>query len=97
MGVCLWREAGFAAIFEGLERGRERGLNAIFEVSRFGFLTRCDSLGRRRRNRWSIWQFLTFRRSQCGGVWIGGDEMEGACRVVWGESSARAAEHGLHA
>src|SRR5438128_9615226 len=25
VGVCLWRKLDFAAIFEGLERGRERG------------------------------------------------------------------------
>ncbi len=25
VGVCLWREQDFAAIFEGLERGRQRG------------------------------------------------------------------------
>src|SRR5213593_1181020 len=32
VGVCLWRKQDFAAIFDGLERGREKG-ERDFEVS----------------------------------------------------------------
>src|SRR5712692_1732543 len=74
VGVCLWRKQDFAAIFEGLERGRERGerdfsvsLLWIFDaVRQFGPGAALDVFKRAAK----------FRDRNVVGVGIGGDELK---------------------
>lgn len=92
-GVCLWRRQDFAAIFEGMERGRERGerdfgvsLLWIFDAVRhFGPLDaqRVAELAVRYRDR------------NVAGFGVGGDERR-AAPELFREVYAYAADHGLH-
>src|SRR5712664_124394 len=74
VGVCLWRKQDFDAIFEGLERGRERGeqdfgvsLLWIFDaVRQFGPGAAQDVFG----------LAAKFRDRNVVGVGIGGDEQK---------------------
>jgi aminodeoxyfutalosine deaminase len=92
VGVCLWRKQDFAALFEGLERGRERGekdfgisLLWIFDaVRQFGAIEamRVAELAAR------------YKDSSVVGFGIGGDERQAApelFRDVYGY----AADNGL--
>ena len=93
VGVCLWRKQDFAAIFEGLERGRQRGekdfgisLLWIFDAIRqFGAEKAQGALDL------AIW----FRERNVIAFGIGGDESAGPPEWFAGVYS-RAAEHGLH-
>jgi len=93
VGVCLWRKQDFAAIFEGLERGRERGeedcgisLLWIFDaVRQFG----AEKAGQ------VLDLAIQFRDRNVVAFGIGGDEKEGPPEL-FKDVYARAAEHGLH-
>lgn len=92
VGVCLWRNQDFPAIFEGLERGRQRGerdfgisLLWIFDAVRhFGFegAQKVFELAVRYRDRNAI------------AVGIGGDEQKGPPEL-FRDSYAYAADNGL--
>jgi adenosine deaminase/aminodeoxyfutalosine deaminase len=92
-GVCLWRKQNFDALFEGLERGRERGardfgvsLLWIFDAVRhFGPLDaqRVAELAVRYQDRNVV------------GFGIGGDERR-AAPELFREVYAYAADQGLH-
>src|SRR6478672_9101262 len=92
VGVCLWRKQDFDAIFEGLERGRERGerefgvsLLWIFDaVRQFGPGAARDVFG----------MAAKFRERNVVGVGIGGDEQK-APPELFREQYAYAAGHGL--
>jgi len=92
VGVCLWRKQDFEAIFEGLERGRERGerefgvsLLWIFDaVRQFGPGAARDVFG----------LAAKFRERSVVGIGIGGDEMK-APPEPFREAYAYAASHGL--
>jgi adenosine deaminase/aminodeoxyfutalosine deaminase len=92
VGVCLWRKQDFDGIFEGLERGRERGerefgvsLLWIFDAVRhFGAGAARDVFG----------LAAKFRDRNVIGVGIGGDEQK-APPEVFREAYAYAAEQGL--
>lgn len=92
VGVCLWRKQDFAAIFEGLERGRERGerdfgvsLLWIFDaVRQFGPGAARDVFG------WAA----RCRERNVVAVGIGGDEQK-APPELFRDAYAYAADAGL--
>jgi adenosine deaminase/aminodeoxyfutalosine deaminase len=92
VGVCLWRKQDFGAIFDGLERGRERGerefgvsLLWIFDaVRQFGPGAARDVFG----------TAAKFRDRNVVGVGIGGDEQK-APPELFREAYAYAAGQGL--
>ena len=93
VGVCLWRQQDFAAIFEGLERGRERGeedfgtsLVWIFDAIRQFGAEKAQSV---------LDLAIQFRDRNVVGFGIGGDELAGPAEWFAGVY-AHAAEHGLH-
>jgi adenosine deaminase/aminodeoxyfutalosine deaminase len=93
VGVCLWRKQDFDAIFEGLERGRERGerdfgtsLLWIFDaVRQFG----PDAA------REVFETAVRHRERSVVAVGIGGDEQK-APPEMFREAYVYAADHGLH-
>src|SRR6266566_2798297 len=92
VGVCLWRKQDFEAIFEGLERGRERGerdfgvsLLWIFDaVRQFGPGAAQEVFGRA----------VKFRDRNVVAVGIGGDEQK-APPELFRDAYAYAADRGL--
>ena len=92
VGVCLWRAQDFGAIFEGMERGRQRGerdfgvsLLWIFDaVRQFGPGAARDVFG------WAV----RCRDSHVAAVGIGGDEQK-APPELFRDAYAYAADNGL--
>jgi aminodeoxyfutalosine deaminase len=75
VGVCLWRKQNFDAIFEGLERGRERGerdfgvsLLWIFDAVRQFGVEKAQAVAERA---------VRYRDRNVIGFGIGGDERKG--------------------
>src|SRR5580658_7308666 len=93
VGVCLWRKQDFAAIFEGLERGRQRGekdlgvsLLWIFDAIRQFGAEKAQSM---------LDLAIQFHDRNVVAFGIGGDEKAGPPEWFAGVY-ARGAEHGLH-
>ena len=93
VGVCLWRKQDFAAIFEGLERGRQRGekdfgmsLLWIFDAIRQFGVEKAQSV---------LDLAIQFRDRNVVAFGMGGDERAGPPEWFTGVY-ARAAELGLH-
>ncbi len=93
VGVCLWREQDFAAIFEGLERGRARG-EKDFGVSVLWIFDAIRQFGAEKAQPVLDWA-IQFRDRNVVAFGIGGDEVKGPPEM-FGEVFARAADHGLH-
>ncbi|MGA7077982.1 MAG: adenosine deaminase [Terriglobales bacterium] len=93
VGVCLWRKQDFAAIFEGMERGRQRGEND-FGLSLLWIFDAIRQFGAEKAQ--SVLDLaIQFRDRNVVAFGIGGDERAGP--PEWfAEVYARAAEHGLH-
>jgi aminodeoxyfutalosine deaminase len=93
VGVCLWRKQDFAAIFEGLERGRLRG-EKDFGVSLLWIFDAVRQFGGEKGQR--VLDFaIKFRDRNVVAFGIGGDERNGP--ADWfAEVYIRAADHGLH-
>jgi aminodeoxyfutalosine deaminase len=93
VGVCLWRNQDFAAIFEGLERGRQRG-EKDFGVSLLWIFDAVRQFGAEKAQ--SVLDLaIQFRDRNVVAFGIGGDELAGPPEWFAGVYS-RAAEHGLH-
>ena len=93
VGVCLWRKQDFAAIFEGLERGRQRG-EKDFGVSLVWIFDAIRQFGAEKAQR-VLDLAIQFRDRNVVAFGIGGDELAGP--PEWFTAVyARAAEHGLH-
>src|SRR5258708_3986019 len=92
VGVCLWREQDFTAIFAGLERGRERG-ERDFGVS---LLWMCDAVGQfGHGSAQDVFGLAArFRDRNVIGVGIGGDEQK-AQPELFRQAYAYAADQGL--
>ena len=93
VGVCLWRKQNFTAIFEGLERGRQRG-EKDFGVSVLWIFDAIRQFGAEKAQ--SVLDLaIQFRDRNVAAFGIGGDERAGPPEWVAGVYP-RAAEHGLH-
>jgi aminodeoxyfutalosine deaminase len=75
VGVCLWRKQDFAAIFEGLERGRQRGERA-FGVSLLWIFDAVRHFGVEAAK--PVFELAgLYRDRNVAGIGIGGDEQKG--------------------
>ena len=93
VGVCLWRKQDFAAIFEGLERGRERGARD-FGVSLLWIFDAVRQFGAEKAQ--AVAELaVRYRDRHVVGFGIGGDEQKGPPEL-FRDVYAYAADHGLH-
>jgi aminodeoxyfutalosine deaminase len=92
-GVCLWRKQDFAAIFEGLERGRQRG-EKNFGISVLWIFDAVRQFGAEKAER-VLDLAIQFRDRNVVAFGIGGDELQGPPEL-FKDVYARAADHGLH-
>jgi aminodeoxyfutalosine deaminase len=92
-GVCLWRKQDFAAIFEGLERGRQRG-EKNFGISVLWIFDAVRQFGAEKAER-VLDLAIQFRDRKVVAFGIGGDELQGPPEL-FKDVYARAADHGLH-
>ena len=75
VGVCLWRKQDFDAIFEGLERGRERG-EKEFGISLLWIFDAVRQFGAAAAQQ--VFELAAhYRQRNVIGVGIGGDEIKG--------------------
>jgi aminodeoxyfutalosine deaminase len=93
VGVCLWRKQDFASIFEGLERGRERG-EKDFGISLLWIFDAVRQFGAEKAQG-VLDLALQFQDRNVVAFGIGGDERTGPTEWFAGVY-ARGAEHGLH-
>ncbi|HEY6303583.1 MAG TPA: adenosine deaminase [Terriglobales bacterium] len=92
-GVCLWRKQDFPAIFEGLERGRQRG-EKDFGISLVWIFDAIRQFGAEKAQ--SVLDLaIQFRERNVVAFGIGGDERAGPPEWFAGVY-LRAAENGLH-
>lgn len=92
-GVCLWRKQDFPAIFEGLERGRQRG-ERDFGISLLWIFDAIRQFGAENAQR-VLDVSIQFRDRNVVAFGIGGDEAAGPPELFQ-EVYARAADHGFH-
>ena len=92
VGVCLWRKQDFDAIFEGLERGRERG-QRDFGVSLLWIFDAVRHFGPEAA-REVVEKAVGFKDRNVVGIGIGGDERQ-AGPELFRESYEYAAAQGL--
>lgn len=92
VGVCLWRNQNFDALFEGLERGRERG-ERDFGISLLWIFDAVRQFGPEAAQR--VFE-LAARYRDCNvvAIGIGGDEQKGPPEV-FRDAYAFAADQGL--
>jgi aminodeoxyfutalosine deaminase len=93
VGVCLWRKQNFHAIFEGLDRGRERG-EREFGISLLWLFDAVRQFGPEAAR--DVFAMATrYKDRHVAGVGIGGDEQKGPAEM-FREAYAYAEENGLH-
>jgi len=93
VGVCLWRKQDFAAIFEGLERGRRRG-KRDFGISLLWIFDAVRQFGAEKAEK-VLDLAIQFRDRNVVAFGIGGDERKGPPEL-FKDVYARAGNHGLH-
>lgn len=93
VGVCLWRKQNFAAIFEGLERGRQRG-ERDFGVSLLWIFDAVRHFGAEAAQKVAELA-VCFRDRSVVGFGIGGDERR-AGPELFRDVYAYCRDHGLH-
>ena len=92
VGVCLWRKQNFAAIFEGLERGRQRG-ECDFGISLLWIFDAVRQFGTEAAK--DVFELaVRFRDRNVIGIGIGGDEVK-APPELFRDVYAYAADNGL--
>jgi aminodeoxyfutalosine deaminase len=92
-GICLWRKQDFAAIFEGLERGRQRG-ERDFGISLLWIFDAVRQFGPGAAQEVFEWA-ARYRDRNVAAIGIGGDEQK-APPELFRDAYAYAADHGLH-
>jgi len=93
VGVCLWRNQDFPAIFEGLERGRQRGEHD-FGISVLWIFDAVRHFGAEAAQK--VFELAVgYRDRNVIAVGIGGDEQK-AKPELFRDSYAYAADNGLH-
>src|SRR5438270_2031804 len=92
VGVCLWRKQNFEAIFEGLDRGRDRG-ERDFGISLLWIFDAVRQFGAEPAQK--VFELAAkYRDRNVVGIGIGGDEAK-APPEMFREQYAYAADHGL--
>jgi aminodeoxyfutalosine deaminase len=92
VGVCLWRNQDFAAIFEGLDRGRARGARD-FGVSLLWIFDAVRHFGAEAAQR--VFELaVRYHDREVVGIGIGGDEQK-APPELFRDAYAWSADHGL--
>jgi aminodeoxyfutalosine deaminase len=92
VGVCLWRQQGFEAIFEGLEHGRERG-ERDFGISLLWIFDAVRQFGAEAAR--AVFELaVRYRDRGVVAIGIGGDERK-ASAELFRDGYAYAADHGL--
>jgi len=91
-GVVQWREADFAALFEGAEQGRRRG-ERDFGISLYWIFDAVRHFGVERAQR-VVEEAIRFKNHNVAGIGIGGDERH-AAPELFREVYAHAATQGL--
>jgi len=92
VGVCLWRKLDFEAIFEGLERGRERG-ERDFGISLLWIFDAVRQFGADKAQ--EVFELAAkYRERNVVGIGIGGDEVK-APPDLFREQYAYARDRGL--
>ena len=92
VGVCLWRKQDFAAIFEGLDRGRERG-ERDFGISLLWIFDAVRQLGPEAAQK--VFDYAArYRDRGVAGIGLGGDEVKGPPEL-FRDGYAWAADQGL--
>jgi aminodeoxyfutalosine deaminase len=93
VGVCQWRNQDFPAIFEGLERGRQRG-ERDFSISVLWIFDAVRHFGAEAAQK--VFELaVRYRDRNVIAVGIGGDEQK-AKPELFRDSYAYAADNGLH-
>jgi aminodeoxyfutalosine deaminase len=93
VGVCLWRNQDFPAIFEGLERGRQRG-ERDFGISVLWIFDAVRHFGAEAAQK--VFELaVRYRDRNVIAVGMGGDEQK-AKPELFRDSYAYAADNGLH-
>jgi len=92
VGVCLWRKQDFHTIFEGMERGRQRG-ERDFGISLLWIFDAVRQFGAEKAQRVAELAVL-YRGTSVAGFGIGGDELK-AAPELFRDVYAYAADHGL--
>jgi len=93
VGVCLWRNQDFPAIFEGLERGRQRG-ERDFGISVLWIFDAVRHFGAEAAQK--VFELaVRYRDRNVIAVGIGGDEQK-AKPELFRDSYGYAADNGLH-
>ena len=92
VGVYLWRKQDFAAIFEGLERGRQRG-EREFGVSLLWIFDAVRQFGRAEAERVAELA-VSYKNRSVVGFGTGGDELQGPAEM-FREVYAYLEKHGL--
>jgi aminodeoxyfutalosine deaminase len=93
VGVCLWRKQDFPTLFEGLERGRQRG-EKDFGISLLWIFDAIRQFGAEKAQN-VLDLAIQFRDRNVVAFGLGGDEAAGPPEWFTGVYP-RAAEHGLH-
>jgi adenosine deaminase/aminodeoxyfutalosine deaminase len=92
VGVCLWRQQDFAAIFEGLDRGRTRG-ERDFGISLLWIFDAVRQFGPEAAQR--VFELaVQYHDREVVGIGIGGDEQK-APPELFRDAYAWAADHGM--
>jgi len=92
VGVCLWRKQEFGPIFEGLERGRQRG-EGDFGISLLWIFDAVRQFGADAAQK--VFELaVLYHDRNVAGIGIGGDEEKGPPEL-FREVYAYAADHGL--